>query len=208
MVVRVGAVVFAPTPAPPDATPLSYVHPSGAFTIVLPRNWSVFVQPHDQLALASFAAPDSEQPLMQVAVVNTGQMIPEQDMAGIVASYQANIRPDLLRYTEQDRQAMGDDSWRMTGMRTLPGGSQVPVNTFLQYDGAYLAVVETQIPEDAPTRELLQTIVNTLEIRRDAGLEAATLNTLADIAPAMLEIVEVSTWTTDRGVFYIAGGSG
>jgi len=44
------AVVFAPTPAPEDLSPLRYEHPGGAFTVDVPREWSVFTQNTAQLA--------------------------------------------------------------------------------------------------------------------------------------------------------------
>jgi hypothetical protein len=46
-----GSVMFAPTPAPPDASPLRFDHPGGAFSISVPRLWSIHVQ--DTTALAS-----------------------------------------------------------------------------------------------------------------------------------------------------------
>ena len=60
-----GAVVFAPTPPPPDLSPLRYEHPSGAFSVVVPRNWPVFTQHATTLAAASFSPPDSGDPLLR-----------------------------------------------------------------------------------------------------------------------------------------------
>lgn len=201
-----GAVVFAPTPLPPGVSPLAYEHPTGTFSLVLPRNWSAFTQESATLAAASFAPPDSRTPLLEIAVVDTGEAIAPENLIDIVSEYQANVRPDLLRYTEQDRQAMGDGSWRITGIRTLPGGETQPVNTFIDFNGSLVSILEVPLPDDALLRDDLQTIINTLELNPQHSLTAASLAALTDTARASLEIVQVTSWTTPERVFYIGGG--
>src|SRR5262245_46398972 len=112
-----GAVVFAPTQPPPDLSPLLYTHPGGAFTVSLPRNWSVYEQNTTILASAAFAEPGSNESLIRFAVVNLGRPLDSTLLADLLDRYQTVIRPDADHYTEVDRQAMGDGSWRLSGLR-------------------------------------------------------------------------------------------
>jgi len=120
---RGGAVVFAPTPLPPDLSPLRYEHPSGAFSVVVPRHWPIFTQNATTLAAASFAPPHSDQPLLKFAVANLGDPLDGIDLGEFIHEYQQAIRTDAGRYKEESRQAMGDGSWRISGLRTTPGGA-------------------------------------------------------------------------------------
>ena len=70
-----GAVVYVPTPLPPEENPQTYEHPSGAFSLVLPPNWSAYTQNLTNLASASFSPPDSREPLITIAVINMGEAI-------------------------------------------------------------------------------------------------------------------------------------
>src|SRR5262249_51939534 len=123
-----GAVVFAPTAPPPDVSPVRYEHPSGAFSINIPPNWSVYVQNTTTLATAGFSAPGENQPSLVVSVVNLGADLDASTFSDVLNRYQTQVRPDLDRYTEQSRQAMGDGSWRLTGVRSE--GLPLALNTF------------------------------------------------------------------------------
>ena len=200
-----GAVVFAPTPAPLDLSPTRYAHPSNAFSLVLPRNWSVYAQNLTTLASASFAPPDSDVPLVLISVVNLGDTIEASRLGEIMFDYQTQLRPDLERYTEQDRQAMGDGSWRITGVRTSPSGQTQQINTFVQRNEALLAVLEVLVPPSAAQQSELQTIINTFSINAGADLPAAPLTAITSMAAASLQIVNVHTWTTPDDVLFITG---
>jgi len=200
-----GAVVFAPTPLPADAVPIRYQHPSGAFTILLPRTWSVFEQALDALATASFSPPDETSPLLQIAVVNLGREIAVTEMGELMLQYQTEVRPDLGRYTEQTRQAMGDGSWRITGLRITRTNATQQINTFIQSSGSLLAVIEVVMPPDAVRRSQLQTIINTFSVSEDVELPVAALSALSGVASSQLAIVNLHTWTTAEGVFFVTG---
>jgi hypothetical protein len=200
-----GAVVFAPTPLPPDISPLRYEHPSGAFVVLLPRNWSVFSQQVTVFAAASFAAPQQETPLVRVAVVNLGREIGLDEVGDLMTQYQTQFRPDLARYTEQDRQAMGDGSWRISGLQTSVSGETRQVNTFIVRQGTLLGVIEIVLPADAALRSQLQTIVNTFSLGTEADLPVSQLSVLSSSAPMQIEVVNLSTWTTPEGVFFVTG---
>lgn len=200
-----GAVVFAPTAIPPDLAPARYSHPSGAFEVVLPPTWSVFNQQVSVYASTSFAPPASDAPLVQVVVINLGSDIQLDQLSSMMDQYQSQFRPDIARYTEQNRQAMGDGSWRITGLRTTTSGQTQEVNTFLQRSGSMLAVIEVTLPVDAGLRTQIQTIINTLVINPSADLPVETLASVAGLAPSELEIINLSTWTTPENVFFVTG---
>lgn len=200
-----GAVVFAPTPLPPEAVPNEFAHPSGAFTVLLPRTWSLFEQETSFFAAASFAAPESDTPSVQIAVVNLGDEITTDAFGDLLIQYQSQIRPDVNSYTEQDRQAMGDGSWRISGLRQNSIGETQQVNTFVQQNGALFAVIDVTVPLDAAQRSQVQTIINTFTMADSADLPVSELSVLSGAAQSQVRIVNLSTWTTPTGVFYVTG---
>lgn len=200
-----GAVVFAPPPPTPDVSPLQYQHPSGAFALVVPRNWSLHSQHLTTFASAAFAPPHSSEPLVLVAVVNLGRDIDGTEMGDLMFRYQTQIRPDLARYREQERQAMGDGSWRMTGLRDTPGGATQQVNTFIQRSGPLLSVTEVTVPADPARLAELQTLINTLQLNPQSSLPVAGLDALSGLAVMELEVLNVTAWTSASGVFFITG---
>ncbi len=200
-----GAVVFAPTEAPPDLSPLLYQHPSGAFALAAPRNWAVHEQNTTTLASAAFSRPGDDEPSLLVAVVQpAGVENDSQAFSNLIQQYQTQVRADVERYTEQDRQAMGDGSWRMTGLRRSAAGETQQVNTFIQRAGPLLAIIDV-IVSDASTLGELQAVANTLSLNADAPLQPSPLTTLNSASGMALAALHVATWTTAEGVFFISG---
>ncbi|MBC8171078.1 MAG: hypothetical protein H7X77_05385 [Anaerolineae bacterium] len=200
-----GAVIFAPTPLPPDLSPLRYEHPSGVFTVSVPRNWSVYTQNTPNLAAATFAPPDSGEPLLTFAVINLGQPVDAAQIGELTQQYQTLHRPDLKRYTPQDRQAMGDGSWRLTGYRTLPGGGQQPVNTFVEFSATFVAVTDVVMPRDGALQADLQNAINTFRLNPAATLQISELSTLSFVRRSPLEVQNIATWQNTAGVFFVTG---
>ena len=198
-----GAVVFAPTPAPPDLSPLRYDHPSGAFSVSVPRHWPVFDQNTTTLAAASFAPPDSLIPPLTFAVMRLADAT--ETFNDILNRYQTSIRPDFRHYKEESREAMGDGSWRLDGLRTEPGGSTQQVNTFMVRDGALVGFIETVVPDDPLLMADYQRIINTFQINSETALDTTDLSVLSALADYSLEVMNVATWTTVDGVFFITG---
>ncbi len=198
-----GAVVFAPTAPPPDLSPIRYEHPSGAFSVDVPPNWSVYVRNTTTLATAGFSAPGDNQPSLVISVVNLGDDLNADSFSDVLNRYQTQVRPDLDRYVEQSRQAMGDGSWRITGVRSE--GLPLALNTFIQRSGSLLGIVDVVVQGDAARMPLLQTIVNSFTIQTDGKLEKAPLSTLAYASGSDFGLLHVNTWTTPDGVFYITG---
>ena len=198
-----GAVVFAPTAPPPDLSPVRYEHPSGAFSVVVPPNWSVYLQNTTTLATAGFSAPDDSQPSLVVSVVNLGDDLDASTFSDVLNRYQTQVRPDLDRYTEQSRQAMGDGSWRISGVRN--DGQPQPLNTFIQRTGSLLGIIDVTVPGSEARMKIIQDMVNTVALHAEARLDTAPLSTLAYASGRDFGLLHVNTWTTPDGVFYITG---
>jgi hypothetical protein len=199
-----GAVMFAPTPAPPDTAPLRYEHSGGIFSALIPPGWVVYDQNTTALAAAFFSLPGTHDPALTVAVMNLGRTLDAPGLAALLDDYQARLRPDAAHYVEQDRRAMGDGSWRMTGVRTLPGGTPLPLNTFIAQTGTLLTVIEAAIPPEPARQAALQTAVNSVRVSPEAALEVADTSVLA-AAALPLEITRLHAWTTAAGVLFITG---
>jgi hypothetical protein len=199
-----GAVVFAPTPLPADQSPASYNHPSGAFSAVVPRQWAVYEQNTTTLASAAFSAPGDDQPSVLFAVINLGHELDSDEFGSVIDLYQTQVRSDTGRYVEQSREAMGDGSWRMTGLRSSPGGAQ-QVNTFIQRDGTFIGLIDVVLPDDEAEQATLQRVVNSFSVGQDASLEPTDLTTLAYAKESSLGVLHVATWNTPNGVFFVTG---
>lgn len=189
-----GAVVFAPTPLPPDVSPLRYDHPSGAFSVMIPRQWSAAVQHTTALAAAAFTPPDGDDPAVRFAVLNLGQRVDSAALGDFISQYQAAARAD--GYTESGRQAMGDGSWRLSGLQHRPGGLAQPVNTFIQANGSFIGIIEVRLPDDAARLKELQLLVNTFDMQPDTPLEPASAAVLAYASGHRFDFVNVAVWKT------------
>jgi hypothetical protein len=184
---------------------MRYEHPSTAFALLLPRNWSVYSQQVTLFAGASFAPPDADVPLLRAMVVNLGSEISLEQAGDLMNQYQTQFRPDVGRYSEQDRQAMGDGSWRISGLVAGVSGQTQQVNTFFMRQGSLFGIIEVMLPTDAALRSQLQTIINTFEMHAQVDLPVAQLAVLSAAAGASVEIINLSTWTTAEGVFFVTG---
>lgn len=199
-----GAVVFAPTSVPPDLSPTRYTHPSGAFSLILPRTWALYEQNTTTLAAASFSVPGDDTASLLFAAMNLGTDLDSAAFGEVMNLYQTQIRSDIETYTEQNREAMGDGSWRITGLRTREGGLTEQVNTFLDFEGALLGVIEVVLPEPGDMDEF-ESIINSFTLQPTDALQPSELTSLAYAKPSTLSILHTSTWMTEQGVFFITG---
>lgn len=198
-----GAVVFAPTPLPPDLSPITVRHPSGAFSIAVPPHWGVYTQNDGAIVSMSFSPPGYDIPALTAAVIQLTEETP--DTTQIVADYQTLHRPDLRRYTETARDNLPDGSWRFGGVRTLSDGRQLPLNTFIRLEGTFVSVVETVVPEDLSLRTELERAVNTLSVNLTAALSPAELSALSFVHTSSLEVQNTAAWTNPTGVLFVTG---
>jgi hypothetical protein len=115
------------------------------------------------------------------------------------------VRSDTGNYVEQNREAMGDGSWRMTGLRSGVGGSTDQLNTFLQRAESFVALIDVLIPADDARMETLQGIINTFVVHPEAALDPTDMTTLAYAKDGSLGVLHVATWNTPSGVFFVTG---
>lgn len=201
-----GAVVFAPTPRPPDMSPVRYQHPSGAFSVIAPRQWTVSEQYADTLAAVAFSAPDDSTPRLHLTAIRT--TLSSDDVGNVQAlldTYQTGVRPDWVRYTEQSREAMGDGSWRMTGLRRTAGGLTEQVNTFLTFDSGLVMVAEIVLSDDFTLNDQLESALNTVEVYAENALVETPLDTLRFAVTRPYQALNVHGWHASDGVFFITG---
>lgn len=198
-----GTVTFAPTPLPPDRSPLVYQHPSGAFDIRPPRDWTLSERDDDALASAAFTPPDSAAIALSIGAIRLDA--PAETLA-LIDRYQRTIRPDAGRYTEIGREAMGDGSWRATGLMQTVGGDSQQVNTFFQRVDETFVVMEAYLPDDPALLAALETTINTLRINAAGNaLMPASLEALAFAGAPDVRVMNLHGWTTADGVYYITG---
>lgn len=200
-----GAVVFAPPPPPPDVSALLYTHPAAVFSVAVPRNWARYEQNTTVVASAAFSAPGEEQPSVMFAVVNAGEALNSAAFATFLDRYQQQIRSDVSYYTEVNRQAMGDGSWRISGIRNNAGGFAGQINTFIQQTGTFLSVMDVLVSADTARMNQLQQIINTFTVNTSAALEPTDPNALSFASTAAIEFLHVTTWSTLQNVFFITG---
>lgn len=200
-----GAVVFAPPPPPADVSALVYTHPAAVFSAAIPRNWSRYEQNTTVVASAAFSAPGDEQPSVMFAVVNVGEALDSSAFAAFLDRYQEQIRADVSNYTEVNRQAMGDGSWRISGVRRSAGGFSQQINTFIQQTGTFLSVIDVLVSSDAARMNQLQQIINTFTVNTSSPLEPSDPNVLSFASTSVIEFLHVTTWSTPQNVFFITG---
>jgi hypothetical protein len=201
---RGDAVVFAPPPPPPEIAPLRYDHPSRAFSVRVPQRWSRQERHATTLASVAFAPVGAHTPLVYIAVIRLPQ--PPQgaaDVRDLLDAYQASIRPDVSRYTEQTREAMSDGSWRITGLRTASNGSTQRLNTFIVIEADMVGVMDVVLTDDATLTAELEAIANSFTVQ--TALAPSSLETLRFAGSARLEALNLHTWQTPDGVFYVTG---
>lgn len=197
-----GVVVFAPTPLPPDLSPLTYTHPGEAFSVTVPRTWSIYTQNTATLASATFSPPGATTPPLTISAIH---LEGEIDLPAFINRYQVELRPDVSRYIELNRGQMVDGSWRLSGYTRNPAGTLQPVNTFIVQEGQYIAIAEVSVVTATETFAELETIINTLTLNPDSLLQPTSPEVLAAITTNDLEFVDVQAWWTDDGLFFITG---
>jgi hypothetical protein len=165
-----GTIVIVATPAAPDAGYHSYRHPSGVFTIRLPASWSVRDVSRDSTLRVEFSPAANSGLPVTVFVVNTGTVLDTTTFLGLIDQYQKTFNGNPAIYTETARNAQGDGSWRIVGVRNTPIG-QRQLNTFFQADKAFLSVIETDVTNNTPDQlATLRNVINTYRVDTNAIL--------------------------------------
>ncbi len=185
-----GTLVPAPDggmPAAPIASGLAdlpeYVHAGGLFRLALPGSWSAGDLGDGTAALVTFG-PSGSTPLLTVYAVNTGAALDEATFQGAMEAYLAADYNAGL--TVRDTSAMGDGSWRATGVRQR-GGAATPVNVFMQRDGAIFSALESAVPAgDAVLMALLTQMVNSYRVDPAADWPVGAVGQVPAVPPELI----------------------
>ncbi|MCU0463616.1 MAG: hypothetical protein MUF38_03495 [Anaerolineae bacterium] len=194
------AVVYAPTALPPDLSPQVWAHPSGAFSVAVPRHWAVYVQNDATLASASFSPPGAPAPVLTVAAIRVGAALDDTALGTLAAEIQSTHRPDQRRYTQTAVERTPDGAWRFSGARLNPDGSQTPLNTFISTAGGLVALADAAVPTDPALLADVQRAVNTITLNADSPLPPAEPAAFGFIRVAALEAQNTAAWTNSSGV--------
>jgi hypothetical protein len=202
-------VVVVATPIPPDVKFYTYRHPSGVFSLRLPPDWSVRDLSHGDTIRVEFSPPGNTGLPMTVYVLNTGAALDAASFLDAISRYQAVVNGESSVYTEVSRNAQGDGSWRLAGVRQTPIGPR-QLNTFLQANKAFLSAIEVDLT-DASDAELqtLRAIINTYRVDPTAVIGASSIQAPedagADTSSGILAFSGLYTWTDTQGAFIING---
>ncbi len=199
------AVIYAPTPLPPDISAQAWTHPSGAFSVAVPRHWAVFTQNDAALSSASFSPPNVGAPVLTVSAIRLATPPDPASLDSLAAQIQAAHRPDLRRYTQTAAELTPDGAWRFSGARLNPDGSQTALNTFISANGSLLIVADSIVPSDPALLVEIQRAVNTITVNPESPLPVTELSTLGFVYSAALEVQNVAAWTNSTGVLFVTG---
>lgn len=200
-----GAVVFAPQAASNGQQLATFDHPTGVFSLEVPPDWVSFVQQSDEIASVTFYLPDTVTPLLSIAVVRLDATDQSTEISALIDAYQTGIRIDSDRYAEQDRAQMSDGSWRMTGVIAEVSGITRTTNTFIEQSDDIFSVVEVS-PVESPEIQLsLELALNTLRYNAIDALSPASILELSTINQQPFSVLNVATWSTEAGVFFVTG---
>jgi hypothetical protein len=196
-------------PAPTESATHLYTYASGEFALNLPPSWAVGDLSAGPNLLVTFAPPGAERPLLTIYAVRAAAPLDDaafRDAMEIYLAADYNARLEV-----RERGAMGDGSWRVTAIRTAQGAA-VPVNVFMQRDGAVFSALEVAVPaNDALTTAILTQIVNsyTVDVNADwqtgevAGVPAVPPEVI--LAAGNLSFSGILVWTAPDGTLTITG---
>ncbi|MBE7511762.1 MAG: DUF3426 domain-containing protein [Anaerolineales bacterium] len=204
-----GTAVQVATPIPPDANFRTYRHPSGVFSLRLPPDWAVRDVSHGGVIHVEFSASGSAGLPVAVYIVNTGTVLSAAALLDSMDRFLVLINPKPDSYHELSRNAQGDGSWRVVGVRQTPIGART-LNTFFQANGAYLAALEADISDlEGGAMATLRAVINTLRIDPSAVITASDLRAVVEggsvDTPGVLRFDNLYAWTTPTGEYVING---
>ena len=206
-------VIVACTPVVPGPglTPdraAAYEHPSGVFSLELPPGWAVGDLSDGPQLLVTFAPPQAARVLLTAFVVHLGAPPDEAAFRGAMESYLRSPYNQSLSPVE--RAAMGDGSWRLTGVRHGHGES-TPVNLFMQRDGAFFSALEAVVPDDPLTGALLETMLNSYRVNPAADWPVGAVEAVPQpagtfiLAGGNMAFSGLLTWTGEDGRLHVTG---
>lgn len=213
LLVLVILAACTPYPAVPVPTPdlgALYTHPGGVFSMRLPTSWSVSDLSEGAGLMMTFAPPRADRVMLTVCAVRLAAPLDDAAFRATMDAYLAAAPLDRA-LSVQDQAAMGDGSWRVTGLREMQD-QLVPVNVFMQRDGAFFSVLEVVIPTNDPvTATLLERAINSYTVNPDASWPVGSVAALPQppenfiLAGGNLAFSGLLTYTDAEGHFHISG---
>jgi hypothetical protein len=202
-------VVVVATPVPLDAQFRTYRHPSGVFKLRLPADWSVRDLSHGDTIRVEFSPPGNAGLPVTVYVVNTGTVLDAASLLDAINRYQAALNGDSSVYHEVSRNAQGDGSWRLAGVRQTPIGPRL-LNTFLQADKSFLSAIEVDLTDaNDAMQQTLRAIINTYRVDPTVVIGASQIQApegvSANTSSGVLAFGGLYTWTNPQGAFIVNG---
>jgi hypothetical protein len=217
-----GCVEEEATPALVDPTGfVTYLHPTGVFSLDLPPNWVVGDTSDETAVNVEFSPPDSPEPLINVYVI-TASALPQPtpfpggdpsmitptpaspDFEPLLIFYQTSFynRTDWT-YKEIGRDDQPDGSVRIRFLIDAPSGTSQR-NDFIQVIGPYFVAMRILLPEDHAQMRTLTRIVNTLDVNDGAGW--ASVLPQEDTAPHdVVGFASLNAWADQNGGFVVVG---
>ncbi len=209
LILLTGCTAGTVVPTLPAVPQSHYTHASGIFSLALPPGWTAGDLSEGAALLTTFAPTGADHPALTVYVVRLAAALDENAFRAAMQAYLG--APYNATLETHDRAAMGDGSWRITGVRRFQDRT-LPVNLFLQRDGPYFSALETVVPTDDPVAlAVLTGVVNSYRV--DAAVdwpvgEAAVVpqpGAAWIVAEGNLSFSALLPWTDDLGRFHITG---
>lgn len=213
-----GCVVETPTPSLVDPTGfVTFVHPTGVFTLSMPPDWIVNDASDDYALNVEFSPPGVPDPLIGVYVVSAdlvaveptgeGEDVPDEDavLESAIAEYQSVFydRNDLT-YKEIARDVQPDGSLRIKFLIDAPQGT-TQHNDFVRVSGPYFVALRVRLPQDQAQFRTLTRVIDTFTLNQEAGwrslIEAADEAGSQDV----VGFANLNAWADRNGGFVIVG---
>jgi len=216
-----GCVVEEPVPELVDPTNfVTYIHPTGVFTLDMPPDWIVGDTSDDSALSVEFSPPNSPEPLIGVYVISAEMSLettpsPASEAGNVTT---ASASPDLealinlyqlafysgpdITYKEMARDPQPDGSLRIKFLIDAPQGT-TQHNDFVQMRGPYFVVLRTRIPEDHAHLRTLSRVINTLTVNEQAGWSSAAPD--EDGNRDVVGFANLNAWSDRNGGFQIVG---
>lgn len=220
-------IACMPEPADPvlvDPTGfVTYVHPTGVFTLSMPPDW-VVSDTSDEYALnVSFSPPHAAEPVVSVYLLSasalgrvrspesplTGMENPSgvtTDIDGLISLFQSAFYANLGAgtYKELGRTLQPDLSVRIEFVIDRPEGPS-PRNDFIQVIGPYFVALRTRLPGDSAQERTLDRVINTLSVNTTTGWTSVVDEESDDAPHDLVGFAGLNAWADSSGGFVIVG---
>jgi len=221
VVALAGCASTESTPALVDPTTfVTYVHPSGVFTLNLPPDWVVNDASTDYAINVEFSPPNSAEPLVGMYVVSLSKIVgpaptpvapdiptltpPLPDLSALATVYERAVYASGgTAFQESARDTMPDGSLRVKFFLSSDGKVSQH-NDFVQIIGPYLVALRTRLPEDSAQFRTVSRIINTMTINPFSAWSSAIENEDTGQKDAV-GFTGLNAWMGSSGGFQIAG---